>query len=301
MGAVIDTLFIIKKVLDPFFPPLVSKKSMWYRMGMSYRIIALLGVAILVVGGAGLFVRFSRPSEQSTTATVENVPYDIRVATSPSVLSVGEVGTLTFRVFRDGRLTDVEDSSRLLHVMIVSANLRDSYHTFAPRRVQAGVYEVTHTFTTAGKYRIWTEVDNTAQVERHDQYAEQIAYTEITVTGTAAGEVTIAQTEVAVDGYRARVVAPSLQAGKPTTLQIEVRTPVGELVELAEGEPFLYFMSGENFSFFRHGHGHSLPDGGAGLTTTFPVPGGYLFWTQLHVLEGREVRELQASFIVPVS
>ena len=258
----------------------------------------LVGIVVLIAGVMALIFKPSQSAEQPTTATIENVAYDVRVVLSPATIMVGENATVKLRVLQNEQPIDLEENGRLLHVMIVSADLRDAFHTYSPTRVAAGAYEIPHTFTQAGRYRIWTEVDNTVAEQRHDQNAERIGYAELIVKGDAVLEPAAPISEKTVGSYQVRLATAPIVAGKPTTLRVEVKDKAGKTVPLGAAEPFLYFMSGENFSFFRHGHGHSLPDGSGSLENTFLVPGHYVFWVQL---EGEGVDGIQVPFIVTAS
>lgn len=257
-------------------------------------------VSVIVIGGLALAIFWLwRSAEQTTTATVENVPYDVRVSISPTTITAGKTATVRLRVFRNGRLIDLEENGRLFHVMIVSANLRDAFHTYSPARVATGIYEVPHVFTEAGRYRIWTEIDDTTAEQRHDQYAERIGYAEIIVNGgSTQPEAAAPLTDKTIDSYRVRLITPPIVAGKPVTLRVQATDNNGKPAPLSSVEPFLYFISGKDFAFFRHGHGHPLPDGSGSLENTFPVAGQYVFWVQL---EGENVNGIQVPFIFTVS
>lgn len=122
---------------------------------------------------------------------------------------------------------------------------------------------------------------------------------EITVIGERASDTSLVESgETSIGSYRIKLLTPQVQAGKSATLRIEVRDSTGKPVELYAHEPFLYFMSGENFSFFRHGHGVTLPEGSAGLENTFPSPGKYVWWLQLQFAEGDGVPEMQVPFLI---
>lgn len=264
------------------------------------RVAILIGIVVLAAGVAALVLKSSQSAEQPTRATIENIPYDVRVSVAPSAVAAGETASVRLRVLQNSQPVDLEETGRLFHVIIVSANLRDTFHTYSPARVARGVYDVPHTFTEAGRYRIWTEVDDTAAKQRHDQYAERIGYAEVTVKGDAAVEPAAPITEKTVGSYQVRLVTAPIVAGKPTTLRVAVTDKAGKPVPLFAHEPFLYFMSGENFSFFRHGHGVTLQDGSAGLENTFPTAGKYVWWLQLQLVKGDAIEVLQVPFLLTV-
>ncbi len=266
---------------------------------MSKRILIGVGSLLLVLIAVSFLWLSTRTRGQASTAVIQNVPYDVRVETSPKASTVGVETKIRIHVSQNGKPVDVNETGRLLHVMIVSANLRDTYHTLSPTPEGNGVYSVEHVFTQPGQYRIWTELDDTAAPQRHDQNAEQIAYAELTVNGTTSTTSSLIESnEASIGSYRVKLLTPQVQAGKPATLRIEVRDKTGKLVELYAHEPFLYFMSGENFSFFRHGHGVTLPDGSAGLENTFPKAGKYVWWLQLQFADGEGVPEMRVPFLI---
>lgn len=259
------------------------------------------GATVLVVGLTLVFA--PRTAEQVSLPTLQNVRYEVRVST-PTRVTTGTTTTVRVRVLKDGKPFDVEEHDRLLHVMVVSANLRDTFHTFAPEREQLGTYSIEHVFTEPDPYRIWTEVDNTAAEHRHDANAEHIAYAELTARGTEATipSALIEGSEAIRNGYRIRLSVTPAVAGEPSTLRFTATAEDGRPVSLFPGEPFLYFLSGENFSFFRHGHGSILPDGSAGLVNTFPSPGRYVFWAQISLLQGQEETvEVVVPFLVTIT
>ncbi len=260
--------------------------------------IAVLGVIGLL---SVLLFLSSRPAGQASTATVQNIPYEVRIETKPDNLQVDTPATVRLHVLQSGQPIDLNENGRLFHVVIASADLGDIYHTLSPTREAVGIYTVDHVFTRPGRYRIWTEVDNTTASVRHDQHAEQIAYTEVSVDGGTASPIPETVTEAVVDSYRVQLATPALKAGTKATLKVSVFNEAGKLMQLEHHEPFLYAISGESFSFFRHGHGVTLPDGAVALENTFPAAGRYVWWMQLFVQEGEEYRAIEVPFILKVS
>lgn len=267
---------------------------------MNPRFFKFYGVLLVIlVISLVVFLWFGRAG-QTSHVTVQNVSYEVRVTSEPKHLRVGEVATVQVQVLHRGSPIDLYGSGRLLHVVIASADIGDISHTLAPTEVGRGTYAVDHTFTRPGKYRIWTEIDNAAAPQRHDAHAEQIAYLEVTVDGETASLVSETVSEVTKNGYRFRLEASPLVAGEVATLRVQALTPAGQLVPLEPHEPFLYAMSGENFSFFRHGHGATLPDGSAGLENIFPVAGRYVFWVEFILEEAGVYRSIDVPFIITV-
>ncbi len=269
---------------------------------MNRRAIIVAAILVLILLGAGAWLSMGRlPQAQLSTPTINNVEYDVRVEISDQ-LTTGEEGIVRIRVAKGGKPFDVNQEGRLLHVMIVSANLRDAFHTYTPTKEAPGVYSVQHIFTESGQYRIWTEVDDATAATRHDQNAEQIAYTEVAISGSPLTTSSLVEkSEAVVGNYQIRLITSPIEAGKPTTLRVAVTDTAGKSMPLFEHEPFLYFMSGENFSFFRHGHGVTLSDGSAGLENVFPKAGKYVWWLNLHLIKGEVVEEVQVPFIITVS
>ncbi len=264
-------------------------------------IITLSAVgAVIAAISVGTFLS-SEPAGHPSIATVQNVAYEVRVETEPKKPQVGDAATVRLWVLQNGQPIDLTDNGRLFHVIIVSADVGDISHTLAPTREAVGVYSVKHTFTRPGTYRIWSEVDDTAAPVRHDQHAEQIAYSEISVMGTAASPVPETMTEKIVDSYRVKLTAPTITAGKVIALKVTVTDQAGRQKQLEPHEPFLYAMSGENFSFFRHGHGMTFIDGSVGLENIFPKAGRYVWWMELFVQEGDEYRSIEVPFILKAS
>lgn len=91
--------------------------------------VASLFLVAMVVSALWLTMR---TRGRVSTAVVQNVPYDVRIGVSPKALVVGREAKVRVHVTQNGKPVDVDRIGRLLHVMIVSANLRDSYHTLSP-------------------------------------------------------------------------------------------------------------------------------------------------------------------------
>lgn len=250
-------------------------------------ILSVIGACLLIV--VGFFV------------TRTTSPYTIRISATPAPLSVGTKAMIRTTITENGEPFDVEAHGRLLHVMVVSANMEDSYHTYQPTQESPGTYAIEHIFTQPGNYRVWVELDDTSAPVRHDEYAEYVTYKGFMVAGNAPlGETLSGGHEKTVGPYHVHLVADPLRAGEETAVRFVVHNAQDEMVHLYDHEPFLYFISGENFSFFRHGHGATLSDGSPGLVHTFPHAGNYVMWAQLQFEDGGSSRAVQVPFLITV-
>lgn len=241
---------------------------------------------------------------------VRNVPYQLSVQTFPATLSAGEAATLLFRISRDGLPVDIEAEGRVLHVVLASEDFSDFLHVYAPDRDVDGTFRIERTFTRAGTYRVWAEVDNTQAQQRHGAHADLIAFVDLSVGGEelrAAASSLVRGSETTAGDYRIRLEGGPFVAGKSHQIRLFASRLNGAAVTPSQRvDPGIYFMVGDSFSFFRHGHAlHQDEEGGAApflvLEDTFPRAGEYLLWVELFVPEGDSVRTVDIPFLLTVS
>lgn len=252
-------------------------------MTIPARVLGVLMVAALAVVG-GITLRARVRAWQETNILVRNAPYRVAVAVTPAPPTAGTPAAVRFRVTRKNEPANLAAEGRALHLVLASKDFGDLVHTVAPAREGIGRYRLDHTFTRPGPYRVWIEVDNVEASERHDARADLIASADLAVGGESplpTADLLVRTAETTVSGYRVRLLHQPLVAGQPAELRVDVRDSAGAPVPLFQEEPFLFFLVGEGFSSFRHGHGTRLPDGAPGLIHAFPAPGAYALWMEL--------------------
>lgn len=219
-------------------------------------------------------------------------------------LRTGEPSRLLFDVARDGRSVKLEQERKMFHVILVSADLRDLFHTPSAHRIADGRYEVVHSFTRPGRYRTWVEIDDTKAPSRHGERADLIASRDIVVEGPSLTPV-VPLTHGAsaiVDGYTVFMEPSTLRSGVPTQLHLAVQDAEGRKIPLPEHDPVLYAMTSDDLSFFSHGHFNGDSDGHAvSPTIVFPTAGRYALLAQVRFIDRGTPHVLEVHTLLTVS
>lgn len=203
-------------------------------------------------------------------------------------LFVGDAGaeqptTLRFFVHERPRNQPVDDlqveHEKLIHVLGVRDDLTGFFHVH-PSRVARGQWAVSHVFTNAGNYRIWTNV------KRHGiSYAFE--HPTLEVSGAAEGQ-TLSPNfsrEVESGGCRvALIFSEPLRAGRTNLLQFEIRNVLGGQIRTENflGTPMHLVIIKDDLSVFLHAHSdqHGLAGPDVTFRQTFPAPGRYKLFAQ---------------------
>lgn len=221
----------------------------------------------------------------STTPLVRNQPYDISIELPDNLQASVTGSTVTIHATHNGKTVSLRTEGRLMHVVIASADLGDLSHTIAPQEASPGTYTMMHTFTRAGQYRIWVEIDDALAAQHHDQFADLIAYTEFSIGGTSQTALALEKWPNAKRGDIAVRFSPQKpKAGIMYTLRADVTKSGKPALFTQFTDPSNYALVGENFSSFRHGHLHLQPNAPRDhieLIHTFPTPGRYVLWMEM--------------------
>ena len=150
------------------------------------------------------------------------------------------------------------EHEKFIHVIGVRDDLKQFFHVH-PARVSPGMWEVTHTFTEGGNYKLWS-----------DMKYRGIAYTFGHPLLTGSG--TIGRTEKnhdftnfqVVAGYQVTLSHPEpLIAGKTNQLQFVIRDAAGSPIETENflGASMHLVIVSDDLSVYLHGHPESRSAG----------------------------------------
>ena len=218
------------------------------------------------------------PSTQAVSQGTSQPPSPaarVELATSPATVEARQPTELTLTV-RDtasgAPLTDLQvDHARLLHLVIVSDDLATFDHVH-PLPVGDGVFRISHTFPSAGPYRLFAEFASGA-------LGHQMVGVPLTVTGAAPAPARLAPGASAVDASGARVqltLDPATpRARQPTQLRFDLSQggqPVADLQPFLGVGGHLVAVS-QDLQHFAHTHPSSAPAAGqAGGTGAASAP-----------------------------
>ena len=260
----------------------------------------LIGLCLL---STLLFASCKNQGEQMQPL-VRSTDDEIFLITSAAV-DTGEPMELRFRVLKEGKVQNLEEQTRSLHIVLASADLEDIAHSFGLPQDDQRAYVLSHTFTRPGHYRIWAELDDDRKLNPHGKYADLIAFQDLIVTGDALDSVTplLQQPSTTISGYTLSMEQTPIVAGQETTLRFTIRNSKGDLVTFppAPVEPFLFGLMSTDLSFFDHGHMFADTDGASVIyAETFPHAGAYAILTQAYFFDNGEWHGLEAHFAISV-
>ena len=198
-------------------------------------------------------------------------------------MAVNQTAPLRFRIFQSPSDVPVDDlqveHEKLMHVIGVRDDLDEFFHIH-PRRIAPGMWQVIHTFTNGGRYRIWSDIKRRGTVY-------SFAQTPIVVAGklqpsTAPVIPKLRDTksgyEIALEG------ADELRVGKTNLLQIVVRNSSGGQVgmDFFLGALMHLVLVKDDLSVYLHGHAenHDKSQPTIYFKEMFPAPGNYKLFAQ---------------------
>lgn len=233
-------------------------------------------------------------------AMVQNQPFRASIEITDPV--AGKPSAVLIRTFADGKQDALDQQQRILHVVLASADYQDVAHVLGPEALESGLHRIEHTFTRAGRYRIWVEVDNAQNALHHDSHADLIAFQDVTIGGTSVATTSLVRGQTATVGSLTVTVVPQqLSAKTPLRLGITVKDSLGITLPLAQPEGALFALIGQETNFFRHGHLNTHPDGlTADIENIFPEAGEYLLWIHAFVFRGGAFEFLEVPFLLTV-
>ncbi|MBI5155785.1 hypothetical protein HZA45_00770 [Candidatus Peregrinibacteria bacterium] len=254
------------------------------------------------IAAAALFLLAGCTQTLTLTPTVQHSQYSIRVE-MPSTINAGDPVSLRVSIFSGGMLRDVYTDYRMLHVIIASEDLQDISHTNSPQPAGTGIFGVPHTFTRAGRYKIWAELGDVRIPNPHDQLADIIAHAAFTVGGTSvAGQDSLEYSQRSTIGDATIVIGPAvIHAGEKVPLTVAVHDAGDAPVSLLSPEGAYYAIVGDHLNYFRHGHLLTQKDRmSVTIPTVFPVAGSYGLWVDTFPIVGGRVQSRQGRFLMEV-
>jgi Cu+-exporting ATPase len=217
----------------------------------------------------------------------------------------GEPVTLRFFVSekRSGQPLEKLDvqHQKLLHVIGVREDLNEFFHLH-PVKVGPGLWEVHHTFPSAGKYKIWADIACSGATFT-------LAQPLLTVAGEQKSSTTTARisSRVNVSGFEISISHNEpLIAGIPNALVFTIRDGSGQIIETEDflGAPMHLVGIGENLVDFRHAHPETAVSSAAGIRfrQVLEEPGKYRLFAQFRPVGARlgPDEALLAEFYVDV-
>ena len=191
--------------------------------------------------------------------------------------------TLRFFVNLKPRSSAVDDlqveHEKMMHVIGVRDDLGDFFHIH-PAKVSSGMWEVQHTFTNGGNYKIWTDL-------KYHGTSYSFRQPTLRVKGPSRGAsqpLTI-EDRAKISGYEVTLSrSGSLTVGKTNEFIISIRDSSGQL---AETEKFLgaavhLVIIRNDLSVFLHAHPEprGASDGSIRFNQVFPKPGTYKLFAE---------------------
>jgi hypothetical protein len=171
---------------------------------------------------------------------------------------------------------------RQMHVIGVREDLKGFFHIH-PVEVGPGVWSVSHTFVSGGKYKIWSDI-------AYSGAAFTLGQPLLTVSGDRSAAVTPAiQTNVCrvatVSGFEILLShTEPLFAGTPNLYTFTVRSSIGESVSTEDfvGAPMHVFAIREDLTGYHHAHSEDKSSSTTGLRfrQVLEEPGRYKLFVQ---------------------
>lgn len=219
---------------------------------------------------------------------VGNISKGLAVEMLAGEPAVGETVPLRFRVTRKPQDAPVDDlqveHEKLMHVIGVREDLREFFHIH-PQRVAAGLWQVNHTFTNAGRYQIWSDIKQQGTIY-------SFAQPRLAVTGTPARSEyekvpRLADTKA---GFHITLTPPEkLLAGTTNRFQVTIRNAEGTQVgaEFFLGALLHLVVIKDDLTVYAHGHAENHLKGERDIffTQVFPQPGNYKIFAQFRPLK----------------
>jgi hypothetical protein len=170
------------------------------------------------------------------------------------------------------------EHEKFIHLIGVRDDLNEFFHVH-PVKVSPGVWEVTHTFTHGGNYKIWTDV-------RYQDVSYAFGQPSLPLSGNFGdpGKV-VFRDHAESSGYQVTFKhTEPLVAGRNASLQFLIRDAAGREVETDDylGAPMHLVIVRDDLLIYRHAHPEhqDLPEPTIIFNQIFPQPGIYKLFTQ---------------------
>lgn len=267
----------------------------------------IFGIGAVIV--VALLTWQSRQLTLPLTPLVRNEPFEVEVKFPDGVPRVGQTRHAHVRVGKEGQAFDVYGNGYALHFIMANPDFSSFLHTVDLHQDELGVYGTDVTMGPPRQYRVWVEVNDAKAEQKHGEAAPLIAFIDFSIPQETASFVPLTLVrgkEAPVGPYTVALVSGALKAGQESTWEVQVKDAQGRVQTLLNPEPAIAVILGprgdNEFSFFRHGHAAPAVGGTTiRYTDTFPVPGEYLHWMEIYLLEGENLAKLQVPFVLGVS
>jgi hypothetical protein len=189
---------------------------------------------------------------------------------------------LSVEMFAGG--TPVDDlqveHEKLMHVIAVREDLGAFVHLH-PQRAAAGLWEIIHTFTNAGRYQIWSDV-------KHRGTVYSFAQARLVVAGErqSVPRGSVPKLEAETDGYHVALkpAQSPLVAGRTNSFEVVVSDRLGNQVgtEFFLGALMHLIIVKEDLSTYAHAHAveHLKSREPVSFQHIFSGPGDYKIFAQ---------------------
>ncbi len=256
----------------------------------------LLGLAACALAGC----EAAPPPGTPLSVLVRNQSYQVN-AEMPGTVRTGTPTTIRLHVSRKGKPSDLAGEYRVLHAVLASEDGNDVAHT-ASLRGGDGTYELTHDFPRPGRYRLWVEVDDTKNPERHGAHADLIAYADLEATGKPSrGALPVRANESASGGVILHLTGSELRPGVAAGLRLWISDASGATLPLPSTDGAEYVLVGDGLRVFRHGPLATATDGkSALLSLTVERPGDYVLWLESDPIDGKNGQTVHGAFALTV-
>ena len=172
------------------------------------------------------------------------------------------------------------EHEKYIHLIGVRDDLNEFFHIH-PVKIGPGVWEVTHTFTNGGNYKIWTDA-------RYQDGSYVFGHPLLTLAGSLGAPAAVKSDRpdyAARDGYQVTFKhTEPLIAGRVSSLQFLIRDAGGREIETENflGAPMHLVMVKDDLTVYLHAHpGHDDPPQPViSFSQILPKEGGYKLFAQ---------------------
>ncbi len=262
-----------------------------------------LGTVISLAIAATVLSNCSTPDIPGSplSVLVRNQSYQVN-AQLPEVVRAGEAATIRLTVSRKGKPSDLKNEYRQIHAILASLDNGDIAHFGNVKTVEIGTYDITYDFPRSGQYRLWVEVDDTKNPERHGSHSDLIAFTDLEVAGKPSRPpAPVTLNETGTGNLLLHLTGSDLFAGVATSVRLNVTDASGTTLRLSGAGDAEYVLVGDNLRVFRHGPLTPSEKGdGVLLPMLLQHAGAYILWIHVQPLDGKIARTVEGSFALTV-
>jgi hypothetical protein len=259
--------------------------------------------------------RHQQHSIQPKTTTTLTATYNVNVQFDPATPQASKPTNLSLAVTEQKVGDPIKDfdiiHDKIMHLIIVnSEDLSNFAHIHPKLDKETGIFHITHTFTRAGKYKMWIDVKPKGGIQILTAFPFTVEGQPVHTPATIAHEQTRVKNVVA-DGQSYQITLncqpERLVAGRDTKMTFEIRDangkPITNLEPLMAAGGHCVIIDSDAREFL-HVHPAEEIDNAAtwrggpsvSFLANFPKPGLYRVWGQFQ----HEGRLLTADFTFEV-